>query len=158
MTTDQMTEIEQARANLKRAQQREHAAMRMRSEGKITKSCHREHVQVTRECAARVREIEARMRREAHADKEFLTVYPEGWFGRSPKAKMHACVNTFECDDFGNAISGVSPEGKSRRVTSAEALCGAVGTVSGNEFKATVGDVLTCSRCAAKVAKAKAAA
>lgn len=94
-------------------------------------------------------------RRRAIDAQKFATVYPDGWFGRTSRAKRHATVDRWERDKFGNPARRDSKGELRRSSFSAEALCGAVGIVSGNEFKATEGDSITCSRCAKKVAAAK---
>lgn len=83
---------------------------------------------------------------------KFLSVYPEGWFGRTATAKQHAVsAEGVEFDRHGN------PAREGRRSSySVTAVCGATGQISGNEFRYTEGNAITCSRCARKVAAAKA--
>lgn len=59
------------------------------------------------------------------------TVYPAGWFGRTPKAKRHAFA------------SNEAP----KRGHSALSFCGVYGTASTNEFTDTEPNILCCSRC-----------
>lgn len=77
-----------------------------------------------------------------------LTVYPHKWFGRTPQAKQHAFIYEGEVDRYGHPVSSGG-----KRISGAQSLCGIYGSASGNEFKATEPNVITCSRCVNKANK-----
>ena len=65
------------------------------------------------------------------------TIYPDGWYGRTPRAKQHAYADV------------VPPY----RGKTAVAFCGVAGAASANEFTNTEGNAITCGKCAREVAR-----
>jgi hypothetical protein len=83
---------------------------------------------------------------------KILTVYPQGWFGRSTTAKQHAFLYEGDLNKHGSPVypddyPSERMRGKRMDGSHTPALCGATGTPSGNEFTATEPNVITCSRC-----------
>ena len=73
------------------------------------------------------------------ATETIYTIYPDGWFGRTPRAKQHAYAD-------------VEPPYRGKTAT---AFCGVHGGASAREFKNTEGNAITCSKCATEVARRK---
>lgn len=69
---------------------------------------------------------------------DFYTAYPDAWFGRSAKGKMH-CYTT----------GGNSVESEPRNRGIVETLCGIDAQPSGNRFQPNQpdGNPIVCSRC-----------